>query len=193
MWNGCALADWEKFGRRIGRVDQDHSSNWAASLGSFQFICPHTHTLTCKHMHILGLVGANYLMKEIKSCACLPRKRGFMMQHFSVDVWFTVWQAGDDVGWAPAFTHSLLIWCLLQRFCPYWMAWPCPFMNRRGCRVQAKTSVQPTHMSTQVWNEEMTPTRKTCLVYETISWEQNSVGQLMFPLISAPTLRDQWL
>lgn len=87
VWNGRALADWEKFGRRMSRVDQDHSSNWDAALGSFQFICPHTHTLTCKHMHILGSIGANYLMKDIKSCACLPRKRVFMMQHFSVDVW----------------------------------------------------------------------------------------------------------
>lgn len=28
VWNGCALADWEKFGRQISRVAQDHSWKW---------------------------------------------------------------------------------------------------------------------------------------------------------------------
>ncbi len=65
-----------------------------------------------------------------------------------------IWQAEDDVGRAPTLTHSVLIWCLVQRFCPYLMTRgrPCPFMmseNEEGVDrvhwVQSKTSIQTEH------------------------------------------------
>lgn len=93
-------------------MDQDHSSNWDTAPGSFQFSCPHTHTLTCKHTRLLGSIGANYLMQDVKSSRSSPQKvrlHDAALQCGRVVGQFTVWQAGDDVGRAPAFTHCLLI------------------------------------------------------------------------------------
>lgn len=79
-----------------------------------------------------------------------------------------VWLAEDDVGRAPTLAHSVLIWCLAQRFCPYLMTRgrPCPFMmseneegGRRVRRVQSKASIRRTHASTstspQAWRREL--------------------------------------
>lgn len=112
-----------------------------------------------------------------------------MMQHFCVDVWLDSLLSGRQKMVLAALpllptlslyevssSDSALIW---------WRggAWPCPFMNRRGCRVQTKTSAQPTHMSAQVWNRDDSNSKKlTMFIAGAAENYKKCVGQYMFLL-----------